>query len=294
MCGDQSVLVDEVIDTTRTALACTDLTFTAHTAGEIPDAAVWASVLRFPLAPAQHHLVLVRAADRLTYWDPLATFLRAGRQLPHTHLMLVSHQRDLVADGDDLPAHLELIKAKGRVVRCSALNEADAVAWVRRRHPALTERGAAHLLTRTAGKLGPAAQLCAKLNLFTGTPSTAVIDALCDPVPAEGVTDLLLALRKPAALAAAAHLPQRDYGQAIGLLDARVDLLGSLWRSVRTGLTPREVTGHPPFLVYRYYGHAKHYDPARCAHARQVLVLIDDALRAGARVGVLEALIALW
>lgn len=295
VCGDQPVLVEEVLDAVRAHLDVSELDYSCFSGGQDPDPLIWATVLAFSLTPAGRRLVVVRDADKISNWGPLRTFIDGGRQLPGSHLVLVSAQPDLPTTAEGAtPEHVELIKTKGRVVRCAAPNETDAISWARRRAPALTVRSAAHLLTRTGGNLAAAAGVCTKLALFSGVPSAAIIDGLCEATPVDCVTDLLLARRKSDALAAAASVPERDYLHTVACLENRLDLLASLWQVARTGLGPREVTGHPPFLVHRYFGHARHYDPAHCAHARKVLLLIDDAIRGGARTGVLESLIALW
>jgi DNA polymerase III delta subunit len=299
VCGDQPVLVQEILDTIRAHLGVSELDYACLTAGVDPDPCIWAAVLSFSLTPGAARLIVVRDAEKITTWTPLATFVMAGRQLPASYVVFVSGLPDL-PDLPDLPGagepvpHLELLKAKGRVVRCAAPNEADAIAWAQRRCPSLTPRAAAHLIARTGGDLVAAAGACVKLALFSGVPGTAIIDAVVEAVPVECVTDLLLARRKPEALAAVSDVAERDYLKTVALLETRLELLGSLWHAVRAGLGPREVTGHPPFLVHRYLRHAKHYDPGHCAHAHKVLLLIDDAVRAGARTGVLESLIALW
>jgi DNA polymerase III delta subunit len=299
VCGEEPVLVDEVIDTIAAAVRASQLDHIRLTAGHCHDADIWAAANQYPLTPHAPRLVVVRDADAITNWQPLAAWVAAGRALPHTHLLLVSAQPDLpyrMVDGarTGLPAHLELIKAKGRIVRCATPNERDTIAWVRRRAPGLSEATAAHLLTRVGGNLAAAAAVCAKLDLFTGPPSVNTINMLCESAPADTLVDSLLALHKADALAGAALLDDRDYLKTLGQLEARLDLLGNLWRSVRIGLSAREITDQPAFLVHRYLPMAKHYDPHRCTHARRLLAVIDEAVRTGARVGALEALVALW
>jgi len=299
VCGEESVLVEEVVDTIAATLRVSQLDHVRLTAGQHTDADIWAAANQYPLSPHAPRLILVRDADLITHWRPLAAWVAAGRTLPHSHLVLVSAQPDLpyrTVDGAraGLPPHLELVKAKGRIVRCATPNERDAIAWARRRAPGLTDTTAAHLLTRVGGDLAAAAAVCAKLDLFDGQPATATIDSLCELAPADTLVDSLLALRKADALTSVAALSDRDYLKTVGLLESRLDLLGSLWRSVRIGLSARDITGQPAFLVHHYLPMAKHYDPPRCTYARRLLAVFDEAIRTGARVGALEALVALW
>jgi len=216
------------------------------------------------------------------------------------YLLFVSAEADLahtvVAGKKLLAPHLRVMAERRRyahLVRCASPNPDDAVAFARRRGR-LDETTAIYLLTRVGGDLSVAAGVCAKLALFDGRAGPRVVDQLCQELPSQSLVESLLLLRKRDALAAAAQLPERDYGRAVGLLDTRLDQLGALCRQIRTGHTIREITGVPHFLARQYFGVAKHYDRLRCARARRILAVIDDALRSGARTGVLEALIALW
>lgn len=243
--------------------------------------------------------MLVRRAEKLNRWEPLDRWLSAVRHLTGVYLLFVAAEEDFpyrLVDGKraGLKPHLELIKNRGRIVRCAMPNEADALAWVRRRAPALDEEMARYLLQRTGANLAATAAACAKLAVLDGNPGHATLDALAEETPADTFTDCLLARRKPDALRAAERLSDRDWPRTVALLDARLDLLAALWRATRAGLSPREITGHPTFLVRQYLPLARHYDPRRCVYARRVLAVCDEAGKTGARVGLLEALVALW
>jgi hypothetical protein len=290
VCGAERVLVEEVVDSIRTGLDVSALDRVTFTAGTDPDRDIWAAAHQYPLTPGARRLVCVRAAEKIRYWQPLPGWLAATRQLPGVYLLFVS--------GDDSPAPgvpVEAVKApRGHLVRCAAPNEADAVAWVRRRAPALDDTTAGYLLTRTGGDLAAAATACTKISLFDGVPGTQVVDQLCAQVPAASFVESLLTLRKPDALRAAAVMAPEEYGRALATLDQRLDAMAVLWRAVRAGHTAREVASVPTFLVRQLAPHAKHYDPARCAYRRKALAVVEDAHRGGARTGVLEALVALW
>ncbi len=301
VCGDQRVLVEEVVTTIRDQLRPAALDYWSFTAGPDSEADIWAAAHQHPLDPgtAGNRLVVVRGAQRLTGWAPLYAWLAAGRALAGAHLLFVADEPDLpyqYVQGKraGLHPHVEAIKNKGRIVRCAAPNEADALAFTLRRGPNLDPETARYLLHRTGGDLGVVAAVCAKLALLPGQPGHGSIDALCDEVSELSFADSLLALRKPAALHAAAALPEAEWPRLFALLDSRLDLLAALWRATRAGLAPREIAGHPIFLIRRYLPLARPYDPARCVYARRVLAVCDDAVRCGARTGVLEALVALW
>lgn len=298
VCGNQRVLVEEVVDTIRTILAPSELDYQCLYAGS-DETEVWATVRQYPLTPGANRLIVVRDAEKLTRWAQLTSWMATTRQLPGVYLVLVSNDSDLpyiteLGRKGGLKPHIAAIKApRGSLVRCAMPAEDDAVAWVRRRAQ-MDDATAKFLLTRTGGNLATVAAVCAKINLFDGAAGTATIEALCAEKPSASFVDLLLGLDKKAALLRVPDLPDAEAGKLIGLLDSRLDLLASLHRIQVTGQSLREATGINPYLARLYIGIAKHYDQSRCVYRRRVLAVVDDAFRNGAREGVWEALVALW
>jgi DNA polymerase III delta subunit len=249
-----------------------------------PDPDIWAAANQYPLSVGATRLIVIRNADTITRWEALTQWMDRTRQLPGVYLLFVA---------DDLPAR-DLIKApRGSLVKCTMPGEADALAWVRRRAE-LDETTARYLLERVGGDLDAAAGVCAKLALFDGRAGTATVNALAAEQPGADFADTLLQQNRRQALLSASRLGEPEYGKVIALLDSRLDLLAGLHRAQIAGRTWREITGVNPYLVRRYLPLARHYDPTRCAYRRRVLAVVDDAVRSGARIGVWEALVALW
>jgi DNA polymerase III delta subunit len=298
VCGDQHVLVEEIVDTIKSTVKPGDLDYVSICGGTDFDARVWAAANQYSLSPGNNRLILVRDAEKLNDRGQLGTWLSRTRQLPGVYLVFVSNEVDLpytsVMGRKILKPHAALIKApRGYLVRATMPAEADAVAWVRRRAN-LDEDSARYLLTRSGGNLATAAAVTAKLSLFDGRASTSTIDLLCLERPMDDFTDILLALDKRRALLRIPDLDEPERFKLTGLLDSRLDLLEQLHRHQIAGHGFREISSISPFLVRQYMPIARHYDPARCVHRRRVLAVVDDALRSGARVGVIEALVALW
>ncbi len=302
LCGDQRVLVEEIVAEIRTALKVTPVDHVVLSAREVATREIWAAANQYPLEPGANRLLVIRDAEAITRWEPLTAWLDNCRLLPGVHLVFVSNETDVAYVGAQgrrkgaLRPHLEAIQNKrrvGQVVRCTLPNEADAIAWVRRRSRLDVEM-ASHLLNRAGGKLATVAAVCDMIALFDGSPGPATLDALCEPAAPDCLADKLLAGDKPAALHALAVTDPGDYGAVIGLLASRIDLLASLWKHTRAGQSPRDITHLPVFLVRQYHPYARDYPPSRCAYARQVLAVVDDAYRTGARTGLMEALIALF
>lgn len=290
VCGDQHILVEEVVDTIRYLLKVRPQdAVTLHAGGN--DVAVWAEAHQDAIDPGSNRLVLVRDADKVRNWAPLAGWMSNLRTVPNSYLLFVSGEPDLPKKST---AHIEALKPpKAHVVRCTMPNPIDARSWVMRRAH-LDERTAEHLLTRVGMDLAAAAAVCRKMSIFNAAASPAAIDRLCEPLPADAFAEHLLWQQKPDALLALQRLHATDYSRTIGLLDSRLETLDILHRALRAGHKTREVQGLPYFLTRLYSPIAKHYDPATVDRRRTLLTLIDSALRSGARTGVMEALAALW
>jgi hypothetical protein len=80
-------------------------------------------------------------------------------------------------------------------------------------------------------------------------------------------------------------------------LDSRLDYLLDINRCIIRRMYAGDIaqtTGINVFLVNKFKGVAKEYDFSKVKQRRQVIALADAALRSGAKVGVMEGLIALW
>lgn len=299
VCGEQRILVEEVVDITRRLVDVSDLDYFPLTVGEVNQHAVWAILGQY--ISGSRRLVVVRNAEVITHWEPLESWL-ADKSLSGVYVVFVSGEDDVthttVEKKREVAPHLATMMARRRhavVVRCATPNPTDAITWVKRRGGALDDTAAERLLIRTGGDLTAAAAVADKLALFEGIhigPET--VDQLCDQRSADSFAEALVMLRKRDAIFAASSMSEHDYGKAIGLLDARLDQLAGLNHHLRAGSHPREMTGVPHWFARAYMPVAKHYDPQRCAHSRRVLAVVDDARLSGARDGLMEALVALW
>lgn len=298
ICGDQHVLIEEVVDTVKDKLNPSPLDHVSLSFSPTFERDVWAAANQYPLNPGSNRMILIRDADRLTRWQQLEAWLTRTRTMPGVYLVFVSNEPDLpthtLAGKKVLKPHVAALRApRGSLVKCTMPAEADALAFVRRRAP-LDDSTARYLLTRTGGNLGAAAAVCAKLRLFEQAAGAATINALVAEAPAADFTDNLIALDKRQALLSLTGLADAELIRLIALLDSRLDLLERLHRIQIAGQSWRDVSGVNPFLLRRYMPHARHYDAAGCTRRRRVLAVVDDALRTGARDGVFEALTALW
>ncbi len=296
VCGPQRALVHDVVAVTRKLIAPGELD--QHTASGT-DKDLWPQAFQHAMVAGGNRLLLIRDAEKISNWAPFTRWITGLRQLPGVHLLFVSNDDDVPRGPGGKRAaaapHIEAMKPpRGYVVRCTEPAEDDAVAWVRARSP-LDDNTARHLLSRVGGDLTAAAAVCAKLAVFGDvTVSTTVVDELVAARPGDDFVDSLLAGKKHDAFALIGQLGERDQLKVLGLLDQRLDMLTLLWESQAHNRYGGPVAGVNPFLVRRYTPMAKDYQPQRCAQRRQVLAVIDDAVRSGARDGIWEVLVALW
>jgi DNA polymerase III delta subunit len=294
VCGDQHVLIDEVITTTKDKLNPSDLDYVSFTYRPGLDRTIWAEAHQHPLNPGANRLIVIRNADTITNWAPLTGWLANTRNQPGVYLLFVSNEPDLpYLTKKTLKPHAALMRApRGFLVRATLPTEPEAITWLQRRARLDTDT-ARYLLDRTGGDLTAAAHVCAKLNLFPAPAGKASIAALTPETPATGLCDSLIALDKRSAFLAAADVSTTERFKLIALLDSRLDLLHTLHRMQLAGRNWRDYSLNQ-FLTRQYLPYARHYDPASCVRRRRVLAFTEDAVRRGANTGVLEALIALW
>jgi DNA polymerase III delta subunit len=302
VCGEERVLVEEIVDHVRTALAPSDFDLQQFVAGIDKDRDVWAAVNTYPSRPTANRLVVVRDVEKVKSWQPLLSWLANSRVMPTSYLLLVSSSLDFdyeLKDGkrDGLKPHQEAIKQRGSLVKCTVPTGDDLRVWANRTAQC-SQDDIDFLMNRVGGDLGRAYGVLRKCALFGSFVDRRVIEVLSSESPADDYTDSLVALRKPGALLALSELPPTEYLRAIALLDSRLETLAKLHEALRNRRTFKEITsdkgGVSQFLAHKLIGVAKHYDPKRRSHCRQVLALIDFAVRGGARDGTMEALVALW
>jgi DNA polymerase III delta subunit len=295
VCGDQPALVEDVVATIRTNLRLEPTDLWTLTAGQDSDRDVWAAAHQYPGAVPTNRLIVVRQAQRFKIWRPLAGWLDAYRALKGIYLIFVSDEADFTTAGrtGELVAHLQVIRDRGRIVRCAAPNHDDCLKWIKAQSN-LTDEAAEHLIDRAGGDVQIIGNLLRKLELFENTASSGAIDALVDREPADTFSELLLANDKRGALIAGSRVSEKDIIGIVSAADRRLDVLEKLWTASHAGLAVRDIRGINPYLIRKYSNLARTYDPARVAKIRRLLAVCDRALRSGVSDGVIEALIAMW
>jgi hypothetical protein len=104
-------------------------------------------------------------------------------------------------------------------------------------------------------------------------------------------------MKKPQALKALEVLPPSMYGFLVGLLDSRLDALHRIHSGVVRGQNVQAITSTTmlkPFLVTMLKPFAKYYDRTKARSCARVLSVVDDRLKRGDTIGVMEMLVMLW
>jgi hypothetical protein len=300
LCGDQRVLAEEVVEETKRILNASEFDYLPLSAESDPELAVWDSVYQYSLDPEGNRLTLVRQADFIKDWSPLAKWLQDAKFMSSNYLLLVSDHADYPTTDDlknpEILPHIELIRKRGKTVRCSMPSQAEVIAWIKR-NSTFTDYSANFLYERCGSDLSAVANVCKKSKLFRADPGSQVISQLSDEYASQSFADSLIYQNKKQALLELPNIPITDYSRVVGQLYSRLDTLYALHKAAPNFNTTRELseaTGIKMFLVTKYLQAAKTYDMTKVTNCRNILTVADDALQRNATDGVMELLVSLW
>jgi len=309
VCGDERVLVEDVVEQIRDYLGPEPWNYVPLVAGEDSERRIWNEADQHPLGGSPR-LLVIRNAEKLERWDRFEEWIKYRTLNPRTYLVLVSNEERIPkveptpeerkkGERAKPPAHIAAIGTKGYVIECRPYTSATAqysIEWVQSKVK-MREGVAKHLLLRSNFDLRLVRDVCRKLAVFPGEITISVVNALLVERPRDTFADSLLALDKKGALLALRDLQPEDYGRTIGFLDSRLDLAGLVHDMHVERKAPYEIAraaGSQGFLVKEILPVAKHYDAKRRLAIRKVLAVADEAYRAGQTTGVLETVVAFW
>lgn len=309
VCGPEVVLVEDIVSYIVGYLAPEPWNLATLVAGEDSEREIWAALDQHPMGSSPR-VVVLRHVERIQSWERFIQWVKDRGRNPRTYLVLVSSEesvpkeeltaqqrREHVRPGP-LP-HIAAIGTKGHVVECKPFTPATAlksVEWVVSKAP-MRDVVARYLLTRTNWNLRMVRDTCLKAAVFPGEVTAAVITALVSEQPRDTLADALMALDRKTALLAAEEMDPNDLGRLIGLLDSKLDTVGTVHDMMLEHRSLGEMAkalGPQAFLLNDLMKVSKHYDTARRHKIRKVLAIADEAHRSGATTGVIEAVISLW
>ena len=298
ICGDQSALVELVLDDIKDIL---QVPVTDYVCLEAEQAAnLWDIASQYPLDPDGNRLTVVRGAEKFSGWDQLAAWLSFSRANPKNFLVFVSGAFDgpgIYDKGKKLSYadHIELIRSKGKFIKCSQPNEEDLIKWCQ--SYGLSQDSASFLVEHTSGDVSAILAVLKKVKVWKGSPNRKALALLCQRQALDSLADYLILLDKQSAMVALRSLSLDEYSRVLTRLDTRLDYMLDINRCVIRRMYANDIaqmTGIKIFLVNKFKGVAKEYDFNKIKQRRQIITLADAALRSGAKVGVMESVIALW
>lgn len=296
ICGDQPVLRELVLQDIKDIL---QVPITEYLSVEVTDS-FWELASQYSLDANANRMIVVRAADKIEDWSGLETWLAFSRSNPNNYLVFISTQADapsVYAKGKRVQyvEHIEVIRTKGKFIKCSQPNDEDLISWSQ--SYGLTDNVASYLVERTSGDTALMFNVLQKVHIWNGSPNIRVIDLLCNEQALDSFADYLILRQKPTAYLALQSMSQADKDKIISRLDYRLDMLMEIARLARKRMYAGDIaasTGIKVYLVKRFLPIAKDYDEQKIKYCRQILSLVDGALRDGAKTGVWETLITLW
>ena len=311
VCGEERVLVDDVLTHIKTQLGPEPWNYVALAAGEDSERAIWNAADQFPMGGSPR-VVVIRNAEKLQQWDRFIAWIKDRTFHPRTYLVLISNEervpkteptpeeRRKGAKPEPLP-YIAAIGAKGHVIECRPYTTATSkysVDWVQSK-VRMREVVAKHLLLRSNFDLRLVRDVCRKLRVLPPDQEVtlAMVNAILSERPRDTFADALLALDRKTALLALQDIQPDDYGRTIGYLDSRLDLAGMVHDMMSEHRAPHEIAraaGAQAWLVPDIMKVAKHYSSKRRLDQRKILAIADEAYLGGQRDGILEAVVAFW
>jgi hypothetical protein len=298
-CGDQSALVELVVEDIKNMLNVPDTDLIEIDACT-QNVSVWDTASQYPLDPNSNRLVIIRSAEAVTSWNELPEWLKRIKNNTSNYILFVSYESDgpgLFAKNKKIgyQDHIEIIKNKGKFIRCSQPNDDDLVAWAC--SYGLAKQVAEHLMVRTSGDVGAMLDVLKKVHVWNGSPSIKAVDLLCQEQALDSFADYLILRDKQTAFLALADMSVEDKNKIISRLDYRLDTIMEIASCVRRRMYPTDIaatTGIKIFLVKKFIPVVKDYDERKIRYCRQLLAMVDSAINNKAKVGVWETLITLW
>lgn len=304
MCGDEQVLVDEVVTSIQEKIVVDEVNFSRLDASDLTHREVWEELMQTPLGKG-YKLTIVRHADALLEDETFSRFVASRGKLPRNYSIFVGDSASLPrrestqGKGELVPA-LYALKGRGSIVECRAFTASSAkyaVEWVKDKGD-IRGSVAEYLLNRATGDLRLVRDTLNKINLFPGEITTGIVNEILEDRPDDTFLDSIFALDKKNALKALKELPLDQYSRTLGLLDARLELAGLVHDMLVERKPTSEIAraaGNKSFLLPDILPVAKYYDKKRRLRIRSVLGTIDNhSSEYGLPDGALIALVALW
>lgn len=305
VCGEERVLVDEVVSLITAEYKVLEWNYTKLVVGLHTDGEIWDSLFSTAI-DGNASLTVVSGAEKLSNMHLLPELIQT-KSAKHVVVFVSNEEKiertpEKQEDGSIkqmLPTYFENFEKKGRIIECGPFTQATsktAIAWVEGKMEA-RESALIHLLNASNNDLRLVRDVITKLK-WVGEPATIRnVNIFLVGEPADTFTDALLALDKGTAIQALSKMPTSEYLQLIGHLDAQIDLAGRVHDMLAMHKTVADImraVGGQAFLVPAISKVARHYSKERRLGVRKLLAESDRRIRKGQVEGVMESLVTLW
>lgn len=288
VCGPEFVLRDEVVRATVEASGASPEAVVRCYLPGMTEKEFWSEAFTLPLVPTERRCVVLRGAERLKHPERLADLAASYAQAPNVWLVMESTAKDLEAE---TPAG-ETIRKKGRLVKCSTPKEEVLRDWVlRQAPPGTTIPVAEYAVRRAAGDLVKLSGAMAKARVLGGV-NPPILDLLMSESVEDEYVDALIRGDRRTALMAASGIGSDDQARTLSLLLTRMEQMDVVVRSVRSGMTNRDIARVVPGPVAAaMLPHAAKHDPGSTLRRRGLLAVASEAR---GEAGALELVAARW
>lgn len=296
VCGDQPTLVELVLQDIISILEVsqTNLIVVSHSN------LVWETASQYSLDLKANRLIVVRQAEKFDDWEGLQDWISNMRSNPKNYIVFISNESD--APGSfkqgkkiSYAEHIELIKSKGKLIKCSMPNDDDLISWAC--SYGLSRTSAEALVIRTSGSIPEMLNVLKKVHIWDGSPSPKALSLLCDELALDSFADYLIAYDKASAMLALNTMSVEDKLKALTYLDYRLNTVYEISNCVKKRMYDGDIsaaTGIKVYLVKKFRPVVKDYNDRKLKFCRQLIAMADSAMREGARTGVMESLVTLW
>ena len=305
VCGEERVLVDEVMALVQEQYPVKDWNLQKYVAGVNSAEEIWDELFSASIDGGDA-ISIISSAEKLSNMHLLPELIK-HKSSRHVVMFIsgegkIERTPEIQEDGSRkmvLPKFFENFEKKGRIIECIPFTQTTAktaVAWIQTKMEA-KDNALVHLLNESNGDLRVVRDVIRKLQ-WLGEPATVRnVNVFLVGEPSDTFTDALLAMDKSTAMTALGKLPTSEYLQLIGHLDAQVDLAGRVHDMLGKRKSIPEImreVGGQAFLVPAISKVARHYSRDRRLGMRQLLAEADRRTRNGNAEGVMESLVALW
>jgi DNA polymerase III delta subunit len=281
--GPEIVLIEDGIDEVRSAVL--PQVYTSLNAEDGLEL-FWDALYQIP--PEGFRSLTVLRGLRDEDMTRFAEWLELRRPMSHAVVVAEKSHEEPVSS---------LFATRGATLRASLSANAKED-YCRTYLPGMDRVQARQLIELTGGDVYEIRTCLKKLKLLTPNPTDPMISALAESGTSEGdFVRHLIQMKKPQALNSLRGLPSSQFGATVGLLDSRLDALVRIHAGVVKGQNIQAITAStmlPAWLVTALKPFAKYYDRPKVRSCARVLSVVDDRLRRGDTLGVMEMLVMLW